>query len=1519
MNRLIDYSSRFRILKGGKVSLVVSALLGGAVIASASPSDGSITSGSVNIVQSGAITNINQSSSRASINWQSFSVANGETVNFNQPNATSITLNRVIGNEKSIIDGALNANGQVWLLNSNGVLFGKNASINTSGLLATTSELSDADFNEGNYNFKNSSSNSVINQGTITVQNAGSVILASNEVVNEGTIKAVLGKVHLVGADSYSLNLNGNSLVNLKIDKGVLDALVSNSGHVIADGGEIYLTSNAVDELLKGVVNNEGIIEANSIDGITGKVELFAHGGTAEVGGSITALDGFVETSGKKVNISDDFNVKTDNWLIDPYNIEIVGDNETDGLYSTTNPSEGLNLYAGGEDSTKIKASIIENALTTSNIMITSAGDTGTQEGNIYVNSSITWDTYNSLYLVSSNNIYINKPITATHEYGSLMLGYGLGATNGIINGTQANYYVNAPINLKAGETFITQLGAMGVPTYWKVITELGSSEINTDTGGTTKTGLLEMSAIPSGNYVLGADIDASQTKTYNDFIPIDLTGNFDGLGHTIDQLYIDRSTSNNIGFFGQVSSASTVRNIGLTNVDITGKSYVAGLAGRNNGIISNSFVTGSVKGTNTDIGGLVGSNNSTGKIETSYSTAAVTEGAGFVGTNYGTINKSYATGDATTAGFVRKNYGIIENSYATGDAITAGFVEVNGEDGKIIYCYSTGKVTTAGAGFAQVDNDSISNSYWDKDTSGQTQSASGTGKTTSEMQTASTFVGWDENIWGFSASDVEGYAVGGIYPFLKNVTRTEDIGSATLFETGFGTEASPFTITNWTQLQNMNNDNLLYINNAGNPTIYYYNLSNDLGVATTDYLSIVIGESTTGWTPIGIDENKAFLGYFDGLGHTLDGLFINNPNQDLQGLFGYVRGQSIKNINLTNVNITGANSVGALAGNNTAAISNVYVSGKVTGTKFVGGLLGTNSQGSIQTSYSTVNVTGESYVGGLVGTNTSGTVTNSYATGAVSGVNIVGGLVGATFDKVTSSYSTGKVTGVSKIGGLFGHNSFNTNVNSSFYDSTVNSEGMSDTAYGKTTEELTTLPSDWDKTIWAVAEDATFEGYGVGLPYLETVTKTEDIVKNKATLFKSGFGTEVSPYTITNWTQLQNINNSNVLSGDYHFDLSNDLGYETSDFTAMVGNSGISGNKGWTSIGEEFNPFIGTFDGLGHSLSGLYINKLEEGYQGLFAYAKNATIKNIGLKYVDIKGEYVGGLVGWADAVSIINSYVEGKISVYSSMGSSKAGGLIAFARGGSSIVNSYAAAKIVDILEVSNAGGLVGSGGDTLSMSNSFWDTDTSNSVFANGGEGTQDGAMGKGYSDMLTMATFKDAQWTIIEDSGISDEYLYPMLANNDGAISWKIYNASAPNLSAPTTTPEPTPAPTPKPTHTYNNGIENVITTIVNTNVLNVEIPKITPPTTQQPMQTVVRSQTTLVNTNTPVTLMSQPILNQETKVVTMSELKSSQENTPNANSDIRVALSANSIVDLVNGGVNLPTGVEQQFYVATEEN
>ena len=480
MKYLPDFSSRFRILKGGKISLVVSALIGSVTLLSAAPSGGTVTSGSATISQSGATTNITQSTNKATINWQNFSIASNETVNFAQPNVNSITLNRVIGNEKSIINGALNANGQVWLLNSSGVLFGKDASINTAGILATTKTLSDADFNAGNYNFKGESTASVINMGTIEVSDSGYVALLANTVSNEGTIKAIKGTVHLTGANEATINLNGNSLVNLTVNKGVLDALVQNKGAVIADGGKIFLTTNAVDELLKGVVNNSGVLEANSLDDVTGHVELFAHGGTANVSGTIEAIGGFVETSGKNLSIADGTIVKAKTWLLDPDYV-IIGDRipnqyYEDGLVETTisantivtSLNAGTDVLIESDDDIEVNENIITGAMANDATLKLKAG------GDIVVYDNVTIDAtqnsntnklnvWMSVANVTNSSFYMKNGSSVKTNGGSFTVGGEIANNLPSIDGTASVAYgvsISDGVTIDAGVGNITLTAA---------------------------------------------------------------------------------------------------------------------------------------------------------------------------------------------------------------------------------------------------------------------------------------------------------------------------------------------------------------------------------------------------------------------------------------------------------------------------------------------------------------------------------------------------------------------------------------------------------------------------------------------------------------------------------------------------------------------------------------------------------------------------------------------------------------------------------------------------------------------------------------------------------------------------------------------------------------------------------------------------------------------------------------------------------------------------------------------------
>ena len=201
-------------------------------------------------------------------------------------------------------------------------------------------------------------------------------------------------------------------------------------------------------------------------------------------------------------------------------------------------------------------------------------------------------------------------------------------------------------------------------------------------------------------------------------------------------------------------------------------------------------------------------------------------------------------------------------------------------------------------------------------------------------------------------------------------------------------------------------------------------------------------GERDAGWEPIGTGDDNgsldgAFVAAFDGNGHTIANLFINRPEQDRVGLFGYAAGGPVTNVGLTDVDITGGNAVGGLVGNffnrsSEAEVRASFANGRVSGRNRVGGLIG-SSRVLVRRCYAAVRVSGGRSVGGLIGAQFSNAVHSSFATGAVSGRRGVGGLVGVSWYSIVASYATGAVSGKGSrtsfycglqggVGGLVGH-----------------------------------------------------------------------------------------------------------------------------------------------------------------------------------------------------------------------------------------------------------------------------------------------------------------------------------------------------------------------------------------------------------------------------------------------------------------------------------------------------------------
>ena len=265
-------SSTSRGLVAGAVALTGGMFL--APFAQAGPVGGQVVSGAGNVAQAGATTTITQTSQNLALNWQSFNVAPQETVNFVQPTASAIAVNRIFDTSGSQILGHLNANGQVYLVNPNGILFGAGAQVNVGGLVASTLDLHDASLSGNARAFSGTGTGSIVNQGTINAASGGYVALLGNTVSNQGSITAPLGTIALGAGSAATLNFNGNSLVTMQVDQGVLNSLANNGGLIRAEGGKVIMTAGAKEALLASVVNNTGKIEARSVQSRDGSITL---------------------------------------------------------------------------------------------------------------------------------------------------------------------------------------------------------------------------------------------------------------------------------------------------------------------------------------------------------------------------------------------------------------------------------------------------------------------------------------------------------------------------------------------------------------------------------------------------------------------------------------------------------------------------------------------------------------------------------------------------------------------------------------------------------------------------------------------------------------------------------------------------------------------------------------------------------------------------------------------------------------------------------------------------------------------------------------------------------------------------------------------------------------------------------------------------------------------------------------------------------------------------------------------
>src|SRR4051812_14358468 len=328
-----------------KLLLATTPLLAfGLTQASAGPEGASVVGGAATISgQGGPSVIVNQSTSSAVINWNTFNIRANESVRFNQPSASSVALNRVVGGlGPSEIMGSLTANGRVFIINRDGILFGPGSVVNTAGFLATTNDIKNADFMAGRYNFNipGRPDASIVNKGRITATSGGFAALVAPGVRNSGTITATLGTVALASGNSFTLDMYGDKLITLAVGDSIvnkvidvatgrpLKSLVSNTknGVICANGGRVELTAAAARAVVDSVINTKGVIRADSIGRHNGMIVLNAATGgskpagapaqTIKLAGTISAAGRHRGTTGGTIVVSGE-HIKVANAKID--------------------------------------------------------------------------------------------------------------------------------------------------------------------------------------------------------------------------------------------------------------------------------------------------------------------------------------------------------------------------------------------------------------------------------------------------------------------------------------------------------------------------------------------------------------------------------------------------------------------------------------------------------------------------------------------------------------------------------------------------------------------------------------------------------------------------------------------------------------------------------------------------------------------------------------------------------------------------------------------------------------------------------------------------------------------------------------------------------------------------------------------------------------------------------------------------------------------------------------------------
>ena len=576
--------------------LLLVALLAPAADVRALPKGHQLIAGQADIRVDGKQMTITQTTPKAIVHWQGFDIGRDSKVHFDQRSgAGSIALNRVVAGQASRINGQLSANGQVWLVNPNGVVFGPKSKVDVGGLVASTLDITNEDFGADRQLFtRGAAQGGITNLGKITVADGATLALLAPTVKNEGTLSARLGNVVLAGGNQVTLVAGVDGRLQVGVAPAAVRTLIENRKLIMADGGQVVMTASAADALSASMVSNAGTVQARTLENKQGRILLLGdirhgeveHGGMLDASAPAGGHGGFVNTFAARLRIPEGARITT-----------AATEGKT-GVWESISTADTV-IHAGNlpEAASGIAADALTASLAHTHVDLHAQAPFA-QKRHIRVNAGIRHERHR-LTLHADHDIDINARVSVEGT-GSLHLNYG-GTTGSAAAVAAAGSNLNVP---RQGQVDFAKSGAGLLSVNGHGVEVIGDLASLQSMGQENRL---------AGRYALGRPLDARGV----DFAPIGndakaFRGSFDGLGHTLRNLTIERAGLNSVGMFGRTLNA-TLRNVQLVGGRVAGKDHVGGLVGMHQalgGTASISHVHAAVQVTGERaVGGLAGWN----------------------------------------------------------------------------------------------------------------------------------------------------------------------------------------------------------------------------------------------------------------------------------------------------------------------------------------------------------------------------------------------------------------------------------------------------------------------------------------------------------------------------------------------------------------------------------------------------------------------------------------------------------------------------------------------------------------------------------------------------------------------------------------------------------------------------------------------------------------------------------------------------------------------------------------------